>query len=149
MIAIFRANGIKGWRRGARIKFQAPRTKFQGNQTEPGDTKAKVPNAKSQGSPTRFQVKPDFVFRKLKLAVFVDGCFWHGCPRHFIKPRNNAAFWRAKIAANRTRDRFVNRTLRAQGWKVLRIWEHALGTWRASPSTFLNKKPARRRLFPS
>ena len=61
-----------------------------------------------------------------KLAVFVDGCFWHGCPRHFIKPRNNAAFWRRKIAANRARDRLVNRTLRAMDWTVLRIWEHEL-----------------------
>jgi len=50
-------------------------------------------------------------------------CFWHGCPRHFIQPRGNAAFWRKKIAGNRARDRIVNRTLRRQGWKVLRIWE--------------------------
>ena len=58
--------------------------------------------------------------------MFVDGCFWHGCPRHFIKPRNHAAFWQKKIAANRTRDRLVTRTLRRLGWKVLRIWEHEL-----------------------
>ena len=69
---------------------------------------------------------PDFVFPKRKLSVFVDGCFWHGCPRHFIRPRGNAAFWRRKIAANRARDRIVNRTLRRQGWEVLRIWEHEL-----------------------
>jgi DNA mismatch endonuclease (patch repair protein) len=50
----------------------------------------------------------------------------HGCPRHFSKPRNNAAFWRKKIAANRTRDRLVTRTLRKLGWEVLRIWEHEL-----------------------
>src|SRR5450759_4891870 len=70
--------------------------------------------------------KPDFVFSKLRLAVFVDDCFWRGCPRHFIKPRNNAAFWRKKIAANQARDRRVTRTLRAQGWRVLRVWEHEL-----------------------
>ena len=70
--------------------------------------------------------KPDFVFPNLKLAVFVDGCFWHGCPRHFIKPRGNAAFWRKKIAANKARDRLVARTLRKLGWEVLRIWEHEL-----------------------
>jgi len=75
---------------------------------------------------SRCLVKPDFVFPKSKLAVFVDGCFWHGCPRHFIRPRGNAAFWRKKIAANKARDRLVNRTLRRQGWKVLRIWEHEL-----------------------
>ncbi len=67
-----------------------------------------------------------FVVQWRKLPVFVDGCFWHGCPRHFIKPRHNAAFWRKKIAANRTRDRLVTRTLRKLGWKVLRVWEHEL-----------------------
>ncbi len=70
--------------------------------------------------------KPDFVFHKLKLALFVDGCFWHACPRHTTKPRNNAAFWRKKFAANQTRDRLVTRTLRRDGWRVLRIWEHDL-----------------------
>lgn len=70
--------------------------------------------------------RPDFVFPKLRLAVFVDGCFWHACPVHATKPRNNAAFWRQKLAANQSRDREVNRTLRAQGWRVRRIWEHEL-----------------------
>jgi len=62
----------------------------------------------------------------LKLAVFVDGCFWHGCPVHGTKPKHNAKFWREKIARNRARDRLVTRTLRAGGWRVLRIWAHAL-----------------------
>ena len=70
--------------------------------------------------------KPDFAFPQLKLAVFVDGCFWHGCPLHATSPKTNAAFWRKKLAANRTRDRFVTRTLRTLGWRVLRIWEHEL-----------------------
>ena len=70
--------------------------------------------------------KPDFVFPKLKLAVFVDGCFWHGCPLHATQPKTNAAFWRKKISANRTRDRLVTRTLRRRGWRVLRVWEHEL-----------------------
>lgn len=70
--------------------------------------------------------RPDFVFPKLKLAIFVDGCFWHACPKHFRAPRNSSAFWAAKITANRKRDRLVNRTLRAEGWTVIRIWEHAL-----------------------
>jgi DNA mismatch endonuclease (patch repair protein) len=71
-------------------------------------------------------VKPDFVFPKLRLAVFVDGCFWHGCPLHATQPRNNAAFWRKKLTANQARDRKVNRALRAAGWRVWRIWEHEL-----------------------
>jgi DNA mismatch endonuclease (patch repair protein) len=70
--------------------------------------------------------KPDFVFPKLKTAVFVDGCFWHGCPRHGTKPKNRAAFWLAKLAGNKARDRNVNRVLRAKGWTVIRIWEHEL-----------------------
>jgi DNA mismatch endonuclease (patch repair protein) len=72
-------------------------------------------------------VRPDFVFKKARLAVFVDGCFWHGCPRHATKPKNNRAFWRRKLAGNRTRDLRVNRMLRRAGWRVVRIWECALG----------------------
>ena len=70
--------------------------------------------------------KPDFVFPKHKLAVFVDGCFWHGCPIHATRPKTNAKFWRTKIACNQARDRLVTRTLRRTGWRVLRIWEHEL-----------------------
>ena len=70
--------------------------------------------------------KPDFVFPKLRLAVFVDGCFWHGCPKHATKPRTNAAFWKRKFAVNKKRDRLVSQTLRKAGWRVLRIWEHEL-----------------------
>jgi DNA mismatch endonuclease (patch repair protein) len=68
-------------------------------------------------------VKVDFVFRQVRLALFVDGCFWHGCPRHATKPTNNHAFWKKKLAGNKTRDRRVNRTLRRSGWRVIRIWE--------------------------
>lgn len=67
--------------------------------------------------------KPDFVFRAAKLAVFVDGCFWHGCPRHATMPANNRPFWKAKLARNAARDRDVTRTLRKAGWRVVRVWE--------------------------
>jgi DNA mismatch endonuclease (patch repair protein) len=70
--------------------------------------------------------KPDFVFRKEWLCVFVDGCFWHGCPKHATWPKQNATFWREKITKNRSRDRAVTRNLRLQGWKVVRVWEHQL-----------------------
>ncbi len=70
--------------------------------------------------------KPDFIFPKLKLAVFVDGCFWHACPKHTTKPKNNRAFWQRKFSANKKRDQLVNRTLRRMGWHILRIWEHEL-----------------------
>lgn len=69
---------------------------------------------------------PDFVFPKLKLAVFVDGCFWHGCPEHGTVPKTNRVFWENKITRNRQRDAEVNRELRKRGWRVLRLWEHEL-----------------------
>lgn len=70
--------------------------------------------------------KPDFVFAKQKIAVFVDGCFWHGCSKHCRMPKGNRKYWQTKIAGNRARDRLVARTLRRAGWWVLRIWEHEL-----------------------
>ena len=76
--------------------------------------------------------KPDFVFRAARLAVFVDGCFWHACPRHATMPRNNRAFWKAKLTRNAARDREVTRALRKVGWRVLRVWECALSAKRAT-----------------
>jgi DNA mismatch endonuclease, patch repair protein len=70
--------------------------------------------------------RPDFTFPKLRLAVFVDGCFWHACPKHFKRPQSSPEFWDQKIGRNRARDRAVNQMLRQRGWTVLRIWEHAL-----------------------
>lgn len=70
--------------------------------------------------------RADVVFRRAKVAVFVDGCFWHGCPSHVTWPRANANFWREKIAANRRRDEDTNRRLKAAGWLVIRAWEHDL-----------------------
>ena len=67
--------------------------------------------------------KPDFVFRAARVAVFVDGCFWHGCPTHCQFPATNRAFWRKKLEANRERDRHVTRGLKRDGWTVVRIWE--------------------------
>ena len=78
--------------------------------------------------------KPDFVFRKERVAVFVDGCFWHGCPVHGRIPKTNKKFWREKITRNMARDRKVSRTLRGLGWSVLRVWEHALAT-KTTPAT--------------
>ena len=77
-----------------------------------------------RGAPLRG--KPDFVFRAEKVAVFVDGCFWHGCPRHATMPANNRTFWKAKLARNAARDREVTRALRKAGWRVIRVWECAL-----------------------
>lgn len=79
--------------------------------------------------------RPDFVFPRKRLAVFVDGCFWHGCAVHFKPPISNALFWKTKIAANQRRDRQAARELRKRGWRVVRIWEHALRKGRL-PATF-------------
>ena len=66
----------------------------------------------------------DVAFSGLRVAVFVDGCFWHGCPAHATWPKQNAEFWRAKIEANIARDNDTDERLRAAGWKVIRVWSH-------------------------
>jgi DNA mismatch endonuclease (patch repair protein) len=69
-------------------------------------------------------IRPDVVFTKARLAVFVDGCFWHGCPDHGRPPKANSNYWSAKIALNQDRDRRQASVLAAAGWTVLRVWEH-------------------------
>ena len=98
---LFRQNQITGWRRQIQVRIK----KVEGRS---------------------FKVRPDFIFPKLKLAVFVDGCFWHGCPKHGTQPKGNAAFWWRKFATNKKRDALVTQTLRKNGWRVIRIWECAL-----------------------
>jgi len=80
--------------------------------------------------------KPDFAFRTQKVAVFVDGCFWHGCPKCYTRPKTNRAFWDRKRETNMARDRHVTRQLQGRGWKVIRIWQHSL---QKSPQTCLNR----------
>ena len=72
--------------------------------------------------------KPDFIFPKQKVALFVDGCFWHGCPlpKHSNLPRNNQEFWAKKLQGSKDRDKLVSRELKKAGWKVVRVWEHEL-----------------------
>jgi DNA mismatch endonuclease (patch repair protein) len=67
--------------------------------------------------------KPDFVFLKSKVALFIDGCFWHGCPRCYRAPKSAQDYWSAKVARNKRRDVAVSKLLKSQGWKVLRIRE--------------------------
>jgi DNA mismatch endonuclease (patch repair protein) len=82
LIALFRAHGITGWGRGASLQWKVAGLKVKA-----------------------FRVNPDFVLGAQRLTVFVDGCCWHGCPLHATSPKTNAAYWREKIAANRTRAR--------------------------------------------
>jgi len=84
--------------------------------------------------------KPDIVFPAGKLAVFVDGCFWHKCPKCFVRPRTRRAFWDKKIKSNTERDSAVDQLLKKAGWKVLRIWEHAV---RRSPEAAAGRIIAR------
>ena len=68
--------------------------------------------------------RPDIIFTRARVAVFVDGCFWHSCPEHGTRPAANGDWWGRKLAANVDRDRRNDRSLSAAGWKVVRIWEH-------------------------
>ena len=99
MISFFREKGISGWRRHRTIL--AP------------------------GGGLRY-IRPDFIFPKERLVVLVDGCFWHGCKRCDRRPKTNTEYWLPKIRANRTRDRRATQVLESSGWRVVRIWEHAL-----------------------
>ena len=132
---LLRRNKISGWRRHALVQvacgvWRVARKSKRRTSPRPSPQRGEGAARASASSPvTRhpsFAVRPDFVFRQARLALFVDGCFWHGCPKHATKPKNNRAFWHRKLSMNKARDRLVNRTLRRGGWRVLRIWEHEL-----------------------
>ena len=79
---------------------------------------------------------PDFIFPKSKTAIFVDGCFWHGCPKCRTEPKSHRKFWKKKIADNQKHDREVKKQLVKKGWRVMRFWEHQI---RKSPNEVLDK----------
>ncbi len=70
--------------------------------------------------------KPDFVFQATRLVVFLDGCYWHGCPKCYRAPTSNTGYWSEKLKRNKSRDRKVGRLLREEGWRVVRFWEHEI-----------------------
>ena len=70
--------------------------------------------------------RPDFINYKRKEVIFIDGCFWHKCPNHFVKPKSNKKYWLPKIERNIQRDKEINLVYKIAGWKVKRIWEHNL-----------------------
>lgn len=70
--------------------------------------------------------RPDIVFPARRLAVFIDGCFWHGCPQHYVRPRSHPEHWAAKLRLNVDRDRHQTLKLEGLGWRVVRVWEHAV-----------------------
>lgn len=71
---------------------------------------------------------PDFLFPEIRVAIFADGCFWHGCPRHYTIPKSRARYWREKLLLNRARDRRAAARLRDRGWSVWRVWECRIRT---------------------
>lgn len=85
---------------------------------------------------TKIFGKPDFIFNKQRIAIFIDGCFWHGCKEYNSIPKTNRRFWTDKINKNILRDKLVSKNLKKAGWKVLRVWEHEI---RQSPDKCLNK----------
>ncbi|MFC4516026.1 very short patch repair endonuclease [Streptomyces ehimensis] len=111
---------------GRRRNMQAIRSK----DTKPEQLIRRLVHA--QGLRYRLHARPlpdlrrtaDLVFRPVKVAVFIDGCYWHGCPEHYAAPRLNAGYWSDKVARNMARDRDTDERLTAAGWLVLRFWEH-------------------------
>lgn len=121
--------------KGARVGASTPEARRRMQRVRQRDTSAEAALRRelyARGIRYRIQVPvltksrrvADVAFSGLRVAVFVDGCFWHGCPLHATWPKANAAFWRAKIMANRQRDRDTNERLRAEGWRVVRVWAH-------------------------
>ena len=73
--------------------------------------------------------KPDFASKKLKIAIFIDSCFWHKCRKHFRQPTSNSSYWKPKITRNVERAKEVNALLKKDGWKVVRFWEHDISKY--------------------
>lgn len=73
--------------------------------------------------PTIADVTPDLAFVGARIAIFVDGCFWHGCPRHYVPPVGNASYWEKKLQRNKARDSYATKHLQSNGWRVVRVWE--------------------------
>ena len=118
---------------GSWTSSEATRRSMQGNRSR--DTRPEVAlrsAVHALGLRYRVAARPlrdvrrtaDLVFRPRRIAVFVDGCFWHGCPDHFVTPRTNADYWAAKILRNQTRDAETDAVLATEGWTVVRVWEH-------------------------
>ena len=100
-------------------------SQIRGTKTKPElIVKENVDGRKLRYQPKGIPERPDFAIKTKKVAVFIDGCFWHKCPRCYKPPKSNKKYWKAKIERNTKRDRHVNRKMRKEGWTVLRFWEH-------------------------
>jgi DNA mismatch endonuclease Vsr len=92
------------------------------------------------------RIKPDIAFISARVAVFVDGCFWHGCKEHRSVPKTNREFWDRKFAANQERDRRQTTALHEEGWQVVRCWEHDVPSVADSIASFVELRRDRREL---
>ena len=115
---LLRRNHITGWRRHLKLRIDQSAGVAVSVQSRAVLVKKKRSKV----------VRPDFVFPQAKVAVFVDGCFWHGCPIHSKVPATNRTFWKKKLVTNKSRDRLVNKQLGSAGWRIVRIWEHDLAS---------------------
>jgi len=100
-------------------------SQIRGTKTKPElIVKRNIDGRKLRYPPKGIPERPDFANKTKKVAVFIDGCFWHKCPRCYKPPKSNKKYWKAKIERNTKRDRHVNRKMKKDGWTVIRFWEH-------------------------
>ena len=100
-------------------------SRIRGTRTKPElIVKENIDGRKLKYQPKGIPERPDFANKTKKVAVFIDGCFWHKCPRCYKPPKSNKKYWKAKIERNTKRDKYVNRKMKKEGWTVLRFWEH-------------------------
>jgi len=100
-------------------------SRIRSKDTKP-ELKHKAKNLHLEYQPKGLFGNPDFVDWKKKIVVFIDGCFWHKCPKHFIEPKSNREYWLPKLKRNVIRDKETDISYKNAGWKVIRIWEHDL-----------------------
>jgi DNA mismatch endonuclease (patch repair protein) len=114
-------------------------SRIRGKDTKPELTLRKILFAGGLRYRLNYKVagyRVDLAFPSKKLAIFVDGCFWHGCPRDFRPPKSNTKYWGPKIRTNRKRDKKIDNAIRKEGWQPLHFWEHSL---RENPSAVFEK----------
>ena len=100
-------------------------SQIRGTRTKPElIVKEIIDGRKLRYQPKGIPERPDFANKSKKIALFIDGCFWHKCPRCYKPPKSNRKYWKAKVERNTKRDKHVNRKLKRQGWTVIRFWEH-------------------------
>lgn len=99
-------------------------SRIKSKQTKPEKTLKKILEKIGFEYQPKIKGRPDFADRKKRIAIFIDGCFWHKCPKHYKEPKSNKKYWLPKIAKNVERDKKINKEYKKKGWKVVRIWEH-------------------------